>query len=63
MTAGEEQPAADGRKPLAEAIRVLTAAARLTHQPLHQTAPGVWEPDPSGPPSVRRASLLTIQPG
>ncbi len=41
---------ADPRTLLAEAVRVLTAAARLTHLPIAQTATGSWESDPNGRP-------------
>lgn len=35
---------------LAEAVRVLTEAARLTNQPMRQGVSGEWEPDPNATP-------------
>jgi transcriptional regulator with XRE-family HTH domain len=46
---------------LADAIRILTEAARLTNTPMRQTSSGTWEPNPTGiPQPIDWAEFVTL---
>lgn len=45
---------------LADAVRCLTEAARLTNHPMRQSVSGDWEPDPNAtPPPIDWAAFVT----